>query len=204
MRPDMTAKQNKGVPTGRCTICMHPERARIDFLATTAGGEWGSGRRALATKFGVSSHALYRHCKAHISAEYRRAVKIGPFSSEEHLRQLLADTGASVLDRFNGLYNGHLARWLGALEANNDALMLEHGRVLSMLLGKVGILTREMLPPGAHTKIENNFFLSPDFMQFQQRALRVLRRHPEAMQDWIAEFRPDPPRMIEHAEAAAD
>jgi hypothetical protein len=192
------------IPSGTCTICKHPERGRIDFLVCTANGEWGSGLRALSRKFNVSMHALHRHGKTHISAEYRRAVKIGPFQSEDHLRQLLADTGASVLDRYNAVYNGHLARWLSALEANNDPLMIAHGKVMAALLAKVGILTREMLPPGAHTRIEANFLLSPDFHQFQQRALRVLRRHPEAMEDWVAEFRPEPPKMIEHAEAAAD
>jgi hypothetical protein len=135
------------IPSGTCTICKHPERGRIDFLVCTANGEWGSGLRALSRKFNVSMHALHRHGKTHISAEYRRAVKIGPFQSEDHLRQLLADTGASVLDRYNAVYNGHLARWLSALEANNDPLMIAHGKVMAALLAKVGILTREMLPP---------------------------------------------------------
>jgi hypothetical protein len=192
-------------PNGRCTICAHPERARIDFLAVTAAGEWGSGRRSLAGRFKISEHALYRHCRAHISDEYRRAVRVGPFESEERLRQLLADAGASVLDRYNGLYGGHLARWLAAFEAGNDEMMLRHGAIMGSLLAKVGVLTREMLPPGAHARIENNFYLSPDFYAFQQRALRVLLRHPEARADWIAEFREPPPaaRLIE-ASASAD
>jgi hypothetical protein len=200
----MTAKLNKGIANGKCTICAHPERPRLDYLAVVAGGEWGSGRRALAAKFKVSSHALYRHINAHISEAFRRAAKTGPFQSEERLRTLLADTGASTIDRYNALYSGHLSRWLAAFEAGNDELMATHARVMTQMLNKVGLLTREMLPPGAHTRIENNFFLSPDFHQFQQRALQVLRRHPEAMQDWVAEFRPESPRMIEHAQAAAD
>jgi hypothetical protein len=192
-------------PNGRCTICAHPERARIDFLAATAGGEWGNGRRSLATKFNVSAAALYRHCRRHISDDYRRAVRVGPFESEERLRALLADAGASVLDRYNGLYSGHLARWLAAFEAGNDEMMTRHGSLMGALLAKVGVLTREMLPPSAHQHIENNFFLSPDFAAFQRRAVAVLRRYPEALQDWLAEFRPEPPeppKMIEaHAES---
>jgi hypothetical protein len=193
------------IPSGTCTICRHPDRGRIDYLLCTTTGslEWGTGLRALGQKFGVSFQALGRHRRAHISAEYRRAVRIGPFQSEDHLRKLLAEEGASVLDRYNSVYSGHLSRWLVALEAGNDEQMLAHGRLLSMLLSKVGLLTREMLPPGAHTRIEQNFYLSPDFFAFQKRALGVLRRHPEAMNDWIAEFRPEPP-LIEHAEAVAD
>ena len=54
-------------------------------------------------------------------------------------------------------------------------------------------LTREMLPLGAHQTIQQNFYMTADFYNFQRRALTVLRRHPEALQDWIAEFRPEPP-----------
>jgi hypothetical protein len=192
------------IPGGQCTICNHPQRGRIDFLlcSLAGSGEWGTGDRALGTKFGVSRQALGRHRRAHISEEYRAAVKIGPFQSEAALRQLLAEEGASVLDRFNAVYGGHLSRWLTALEAGDDNVMVLHGKVMAALLAKVGLLTREMLPPGAHQRIEQNFYLSPDFYQFQQRALRVLRRHPQVMEEWLAEFRPEPPGMIEHASSA--
>ena len=71
----------------------------------------GEGRRALAQKFGVSADALWRHSKNHISEEYRRAVKIGPFESEESLRKLLAETGASVLDRLGWGCHRRAHRW---------------------------------------------------------------------------------------------
>jgi hypothetical protein len=37
--------------------------------------------------------------------------------------------------------------------------------------------------------IQQNFVASPDYHSFQQRALAVLRRHPEALADWLEEFR---------------
>lgn len=187
----------------QCTICVHDHRGRIDYLLVTTGGSHGGGRRALAQKFGVSADALWRHAKNHISDEYRTAVKVGPFESEEALRKLLAETGASVLDRYNAIYNGHLSRWLLALEAANDEVMIKHGNVMAALLAKVGVLTREMLPPGAHQTIQTSIYLSPDFYAFQRRALAVLRRHPEAPADWIAEFRPESPKLIEAAVDAA-
>ena len=177
----------------QCTICANPERGRIDYLLVCSAGSHGEGRRALAKKFGVSADALWRHAKNHISADYRAAVEVGPFESEGALRKLLAETGASVLDRYNAVYNGHLARWLVALEAGHDETMIRHGNVMAALLGKIGVLTREMLPPGAHQTIQQNFYMTADFYNFQRRALTVLRRHPEALQDWIAEFRPEPP-----------
>ena len=40
--------------------------------------------------------------------------------------------------------------------------------------------------------IQQNFVASPDYHSFQQRALAVLRRHPEALADWLEEFRQKP------------
>jgi hypothetical protein len=41
--------------------------------------------------------------------------------------------------------------------------------------------------------------MTPDFYNFERRAVKVLRRHPEALQDWLDEFRNDrpPPKVIE-------
>jgi len=86
----------------------------------------------------VSADAPWRHGEHHISDEYRAAVKIGPFESEDALRKLLAETGASVLDRYNAVYSGHLSRWLVALESGNDDAMIKHGSVMAALLAKVG------------------------------------------------------------------
>src|SRR5215470_10266742 len=174
----------------QCTICFHHARGRIDSLLVCSAGTHWQLPPALAKKFGVSADALWRHGKNHISDEYRAAVKIGPFESEDALRKLLAETGASVLDRYNAVYLGHLSRWLVALESGNDDAMIKHGSVMAALLAKVGILTREMLPPGAHQQITQNFFATPDFYSFQRRALKVLRRFPEVLDAWREEFAP--------------
>lgn len=194
---------NKGLKRS-CAVCEHPERGRIDYLIVTATGAHGVGHRALGEKFGVPSHSLYRHGRNHITEEYRRAVKIGPFESEEHLRRLCAENGASVLDNFRALYNGHLSRWLATLEVGDDVAMARHGRMMMEMLGRIGLLTKELVPPGAHTAIQQNFYMSADFYTFQRRGLRVLRHHPEAMADWLREFRPEPPEPAALLEASAD
>jgi hypothetical protein len=124
----------------RCTVCQHPERGRIDYLLCVAEGNHGSGRRALGEKYGLSQHAIWRHGKAHISEEYRKAARVGPFQSEEELRRLVAESGASALDRFNALYNGHLSRWLHALEIGDDDAMTRHGALMGQLLAKIGVI----------------------------------------------------------------
>ena len=43
--------------------------------------------------------------------------------------------------------------------------------------------------------------MTPDYYNFERRALKVLRRHPEALQDWLTEFRDDTMRVIEAPDA---
>jgi hypothetical protein len=182
-------------------VCRHEQRGRIDYLIVTGSGETGKGRRALAEKFGLSDHSIYRHGRNHISQEYKLAVLAGPFRSEEDLRSLAAEEGVSVLQNFRGLFNGHRQRWLNALESGDDVEMVRHARAMTEMLWKIGQLTRE-IAPNAHTAIQQNIFMTPDFYNFERRAISVLRRHPEALQDWLVDFRNDTTRVIEAPDAA--
>ncbi len=182
-----------------CQVCLHLERGRIEYLLVAGQGQHGAGHRALAEKFAVSASSLWRHNRYHITEEYRRSVKIGPFESEAHLRKLCAESGASVIDHLNARYAGLTARWLIAFEAGDDEKLVRLDRQLHIIDMDKARLTKELLPLGAHQSLVQNFYMSPDFYAFQRRALTVLRRHPEALQDWTAEFRPDPPKLIEMA-----
>jgi hypothetical protein len=167
-------------------------------LLIATAGELGGGRKSLAAKFGLSEAALYRHRANHVPPSFIEAVRVGPLESEERLRKLAAETGGSVLQRYDGLYSAHLQRWLWAFEAGNDDAMCRHGRLMSDMLGKIALLTRELLPAGSH--VQNHLHLSADFASLQQRAVRILRRHPEALADWLAEFAAAPaPKLIEAA-----
>jgi hypothetical protein len=180
-----------------CTVCVHPQRWRIDFLLVTADGTHGTGRRAIAKKFGFSDNAIYRHSNNCISDEYRRTVLAGPFRSEMDLRELAAEEGQSVLVNYRAVFNGHRSRWLYALECGDDQKMVLHGRAMSEMLWKIGQLTREIAP--APTTAIQNIFMTSDYYNFERRALKILRRHPEALQDWLVEFRSDTTRVIEPA-----
>ena len=118
--------QPSGIRSRKCSVCKHPEIARIDYLLVSASGEPGSGRRSLGQKFGLCPDSLYHHAQHHISVEHRKAVLAGPFRSEDDLRQLVAEEGVGVLQNFRGLFNAHRARWLVALESGDDAVMINH------------------------------------------------------------------------------
>jgi hypothetical protein len=192
----------KGVRTPRrlkgraCQVCRHPERGRIDYLLVVSLGTHGAGRRVLAAKFGVSRDSLARHGMNHISEEYRRSVRIGPFESEDHLRKLCAEAGTSVLERFNAIYSGLSNRWLAAFEIGNDDTLCRLSGQMQANLAMQARLTKELLPPGAHTEIQNNFYLSPEIYNLQRRALSALRRHPEALKDFIRAMRPPQAQVL--------
>jgi hypothetical protein len=178
-----------------CSVCRHEQRGRIDYLIVTGAGEHGGGRRALAEKFSLSESAVYNHSTKHISAEYKKAVLVGPFASEDALREICAQEGVSALQNYRALFNGHRSRWARALEVGDDDAMVKHGRAMDGMLWRIAQVSREVMPNAP--AIQQNVFMSPDYYNFERRALRVLRRHPEALQDWLAEFRERPALMIE-------
>lgn len=192
----MGQQRKPGVPTGLCKVCNHPDVGRINFLLIATKGELGGGRKSLSEKFGLSEASLHRHRHNHIPKSFIDAVRVGPLESVERLQRLAAEENTSVLERFNGLYNGHLSRWLWCFEAGNDDAMAKHGRLMGDMLAKIALLTRELLPAGS--TINNNLYMSADFTSFQAKAVQILRRHPEALADWLAEFAPKPePKLIE-------
>jgi hypothetical protein len=195
----MARPKGKWAQVGRpCQICKHEQRGRIDYLIVGGQGERGHGRRALAEKFGISESSISNHGRKHITEAYRKAVLIGPFRSEADLREIVAEEGTSVLINYRALFNAHRGRWLRALEIGDDDAMLKHTRAMDGMLWRIGQLTKEFVQPGA-TAIQQNIFLSPDYYNFERRALSVLRRHPEALEDWLAEFREvERPGLIIH------
>ena len=167
----------------QCQVCKHEQVGRIDYLIVAGGGGHGSGRRALAQKFGVTEISIWNHGKNHITPEYRQAVLAGPLRSEHDLRELVAEENTSVLQNFRGLYNAHRSRWLVALEAGSDELMITHGRAMAEMLWKIGKLTREIAPP--QQLIQNNtvqIFEHPEYIQAITVLTAALRPFPEARQ----------------------
>jgi hypothetical protein len=177
-------------------------------LIVTGAGTHGSGRKALGEKFGVGDYSIQHHKDHHISAEYKAAVLAGPFRSEEDLRKIVAEEGISVLENLRGMCNAHRSRWLAALEAGDDELMIAHSKPMSDMLWKIGKLTREIAPQ--QTLIQNNTLIfeeHPEYLATINKLTAALRPFPEARQAVAAALRSlangkSKPLMIE-AEPAA-
>jgi hypothetical protein len=155
--------------TGKCSICRHPERARIDYLAAS-----GASLAPLAAQFRLKRSAVYNHSARHISDAYRAAIKIGPFESEEHLRRLCAESGVSVLDNLRAIYGGVAARWLVAFEAGADQTLALLTTKLQANLALQGQLTRELMPPGS-TVNNSLVIVTPEVV----RAVQAMHPTPE-------------------------
>jgi hypothetical protein len=162
---------------GTCKTCLHVERTRIDYLIAT-----GAPLKPLASRFGLKPSSLYNHAKKHISAEYRAAVRIGPFESEERLRQLCAENGVSVVETLRSVNAGVSARWLIAFEAGADDVFVSLTGQFRKNLELMAKLTKELVPPGPTTVVTNNisFFANPEALAAINALAIALRPYPEA------------------------
>lgn len=161
----------------RCTVCGHDERWRIELLH--AGG---ASFESLATKFGVSKHALRRHWIAHVRPEAKANYLVGPAQLAD-LAAKAADEGASVLDHFRvvrTMLMGQLAATSEAGDARGSAIVA--GQLVSVL-EKIGRVTGEIATIAQGTiNIQNNVAIvnSPEFARAQAAILRALAPHAAA------------------------
>ena len=189
----------RGVPTGRCTVCAHPERARIDWLLAS-----GQSVRAVAAQFGLGYDAIWRHGRNHISEQFKRSVKLSAELSEEELRKQLARDGVSVLQQSNAIFAGLYSRYVLALEAGDDHRVSIISKELHSNMRLRAQLNHELAPSGSSSVTINNVVFSPgwledfgreliaignDFPEVRPRLLAMLRRRmgaePEAQPEKV-------------------
>ncbi|HVM78855.1 MAG TPA: hypothetical protein VMU06_07535 [Stellaceae bacterium] len=183
------------MPNGKCAVCRHPERNRLEFLCARGGS-----LRAIAQKFGVKYEGLRRHNLKHVSDQYKKSVVLGPFKSEDELRRLLAENSSSVVENLMALYGGLTSRWLVNFEAGCDEALVPLSREMLRVLDMRAKISRELAP--ASSTVISNIFVHPAFADLQSTLLRVLAEHPEARAAVIREFRDleaKSPPMIEVA-----
>ena len=184
--------RQQGHREGKCTVCRHAERPRIDYLIAA-----GSEIKPLGQKFRLGASALYNHAKRHISTAYIRAIKIGPFESEEQLRKLCAEAGTSVVQNLDAIYGGLASRWLANFESGADNKLAQlTDRMLRTLELKARI-TKEVMPPGA--TLNQTLIVTPDIVN----AVQAMKPTPEQREAFARAWRQIAPRvLIEHVAAA--
>jgi transposase-like protein len=192
-----------GAPSGKCTLCGHAERVRVE-LQLAAGG---ASLNAIARKYGISRHALGRHWARHVSEARRAALVLGPVK-QISLAAQVSEEASSVIDHYRAVRAGLYKLYDAALEAgdrNGGALVA--GRLLTCLNAMAQLTGQIANSPlmVQHNHNSVHFHLSPEFARFQGDLIRALSRFPQAMEAVIAEFErlerasvPTESRVIEH------
>lgn len=172
----MTAEANPVRPSGRCAVCRHQERYRIELLL--AGG---ASKRAVAERFQVHPDAAWRHWTHHVAIERKAQIIAGPLKLSELAERANAE-GLSLLDYLAAIRATLLSQFQAAAEAGDRfATAALSGRLLEVLR-EIGRLTGE-LGKVAGVSIHNHNTLvlnSPIFADVQVTLIRALQPYPEA------------------------
>ena len=188
----------------RCKVCRHESRLRIDWLISS-----GVPITTIAARFdGLKPDSITRHAKAHVDEDFKRSVRLGPFASEAELRRMCAQEGKSVLEQLNSLYAIGASRLLANYETAQDEGVSSLLRRLTAMLELKAKLTKELVPVGGSTTINNTLIqMDPQWLATQGRILAVLRDFPEARAAVAkclraeVERKQQDPKLIEHAPA---
>ena len=162
--------------TPRCTICRHPERIRIESARIA-----GVSLEALATEFGVSRDAVWRHDKSHVKADYRAALIADVPMAE--LAKRAAEEGVGLLDHLAIVRRTVLSQLLQASALNDwHAVASLSGRATEVLR-EIGKLTGELTKIGSITINNNQNVMvvnSPLYAEMQSTIIHALASFPDA------------------------
>ena len=173
----------KGRPTGRCTVCGHPERTRIELLL--AGG---AGQKSVGDKFGLSKDSIHRHWHSHCSDERKAALLLGPVQVQA-LAAKVAEESESVIDHHKATRAGLYQFYATALEAGDKTSGAMLAGRLTEVNNAIARITGELAhSPLVQRNTVNVFMSTPEFAEFQGRLIAALNRFPDAREAVIAEF----------------
>ena len=161
---------------GKCSVCFHAERARIEALRVN-----GVSLRTLSEKFGISKDSVSRHFKSHVTQARRAELLAGPARVEE-LANAAADESKALVDYLSITRSVLFSQFLSAAEAGDrGGVAFIAGKLLDALR-EHGKLTGELRQLSGLTINNNtlNVVASPQFLALQNGLLTIARAHPEA------------------------
>ena len=168
------AMPRKAEPSGKCTICAHPQRYQIELAIVS-----GVSRRAIGKKYTVSADAVWRHAHNHVPPERRSELVAGPLKPSE-MAQRAADEGMTLLEYVAMVRNSLMARFLAASEADDrNGTALIAGRLLDCLRFSAQ-LSGELSKAGATVTTNIAILQSPLMADLQSMLIRTLSPYPDA------------------------
>lgn len=169
-------------PTGKCAVCQHPERIRIELTKAQ-----GASVRAIAKKYSINFYAVHRHWKVHVTNERKASLLMGPVRRAA-LAARVSEESESILDHLKAVRAGLYSLYDAAITAGdfNGAAMLA-GR-LHEGLREMARLTGQLAQSPLISNT-TNIFLLPAFAEVQNLLVKTLAAHPAARTAVIAAFR---------------
>jgi hypothetical protein len=177
----------RGQPSGKCVVCAHPDKVRIELLL--AGG---AGQKAVGRKFGISKDSIWRHWTRHVDAQHRARLLMGPVQMHA-LSAQIAEENTSVLENLRIIRAGLYQQYDAALEAGDRTAGALLAGKLHQNLQITARITGELASSpliSINNNQTNNMVMveSPAFAAFQARLIGVLRLFPDARDAVIVEF----------------
>jgi hypothetical protein len=158
-----------------CTICQHPDRARIEAVRCA-----GASLDSVAKKFGVSRDAVFRHQANHVDADTRSQYLSGVPVAE--LAQLAASEGTSVLEYLSLVRSVLVQEFqLASQTHSHHATSALAGRLVEVLRA-IGSISGEMGNMATSLTINGNINVMnhPQLANLQANMLRALAPYPDA------------------------
>jgi len=153
-----------------CTVCVHPERRKIDAALLA-----GVGVRDVAGRFDLSKSAVDRH-RDHVSKRMLKSAKVAEIADADSLVDQVAEL----------VTNGQLILYK-ALNAEDHATALAAMRELRPTYELLAKLTGEL--QAGHTTVNVLAFAARDWPQVQALIVRTLEPFPEARRAVAAALR---------------
>ncbi len=196
---------------GRCQVCTHPERARLELLLAA-----GSGYRETARKFDLDEDAVARHWKRHVSEAHRKAMAPGAaaLAARFELAGQIAEENTSSLEHLKAARAVLWRMWTAELSKGHTVTAAAAGGHYVKVCGLIAKLTGELAtsPLVQTTNLHLHFADSPEFQALMDDVAAALEPYPDArravFERLAAIERPDArvidmPALVHDAHAAA-
>jgi hypothetical protein len=166
----------KRITRARCTICSHPDRARIEMARIS-----GASLDSIAESFNVHRDAVWRHCTKHLT-DNQRAM----YLADVDLKGLAEKANAESLSLIDylAIVRGTLMQQMQMAAGLNDrtATAALAGK-LNETLKLIASVTGELLRLNPHTVNHNVtvFMASPLYAELERMLVKTLSDYPEAL-----------------------
>jgi hypothetical protein len=155
-----------------CSVCSHRELAQIDTALAR-----GVSVPAIARRFKLGIHSLYRHGRAHLPPQLRASLLAGPDLEGIDLDKLKETESQSLLANLVSLRHRLFAS-LDIAEEFGDAGMVT--RVASALHSNLELTARLLGDLGIGSTNVTNILIAPQYIEMRVALVQALSAFPEA------------------------